>query len=78
MNGWYPVWPCFQKCDPAPFYLFDEVDAPLDEDHRAAVARAIEGHSQAAQFLITTFRWTTLNHHPGCWGGGGGESPRSV
>jgi chromosome segregation ATPase len=32
------------------------VDAPLDEDHRVAVARAIGTHSQAAQFLITTFR----------------------
>jgi hypothetical protein len=23
-----------QRCDPAPFYLFDEVDAALDADHR--------------------------------------------
>ena len=23
-----------QKCDPAPFYLFDEVDAALDADYR--------------------------------------------
>ena len=50
---------CGQKCDPAPFYLFDEVDAPLDQEHRAAVAQAIEKHSQAAQFLITTFRYGT-------------------
>ena len=23
-----------QKCDPAPFYLFDEIDAALDSTHR--------------------------------------------
>ncbi len=27
-----------QKCDPAPFYLFDEIDAALDVQHRHAVA----------------------------------------
>lgn len=27
-----------QKCDPAPFYLFDEIDAALDAQYRFAVA----------------------------------------
>lgn len=27
-----------QKCDPAPFYLFDEIDANLDADRRTAVS----------------------------------------
>lgn len=27
-----------QKCDPAPFYLFDEIDAALDQEHRKSVA----------------------------------------
>jgi hypothetical protein len=27
-----------QKCDPAPFYLFDEIDANLDAQYRTAVA----------------------------------------
>ena len=27
-----------QKCDPAPFYLFDEIDQALDSSHRKAVA----------------------------------------
>ena len=31
-----------QKCDPAPFYLFDEVDAALDPDYREAVATIIQ------------------------------------
>ena len=30
-----------QKCDPAPFYLFDEVDAALDPKFRAAIANLI-------------------------------------
>ena len=27
-----------QKCDPAPFYLFDEIDAALDAQYRTSVA----------------------------------------
>ena len=27
-----------QKCDPAPFYLFDEIDQALDPQHRKSVA----------------------------------------
>ena len=27
-----------QKCDPGPFYLFDEIDAALDAQHRKSVA----------------------------------------
>lgn len=30
-----------QRCDPAPFYLFDEIDAALDAQHRKAVAGRI-------------------------------------
>lgn len=30
-----------QQCDPAPFYLFDEIDANLDAAHRTAVASLI-------------------------------------
>lgn len=26
-----------QKCDPAPFYIFDEIDAALDTQYRTAV-----------------------------------------
>lgn len=49
-----------QKCDPAPFYLFDEVDSNLDAAHRTAVAQLIkeiaDGDEQAPQFITTTFR----------------------
>ena len=45
-----------QKCDPAPFYLFDEIDANLDTQYRASVAKMIEELSADAQFIVTTFR----------------------
>jgi hypothetical protein len=39
----------YQRCDPAPFYLFDEIDQALDSTHRAAVAALIQkqAHSSA-------------------------------
>ena len=45
-----------QKTDPAPFYLFDEVDSALDTTYREAVARVIKKQSHDAQFILTTFR----------------------
>jgi structural maintenance of chromosome 3 (chondroitin sulfate proteoglycan 6) len=45
-----------QKCDPAPFYLFDEIDANLDAQYRTAVATMIHSLSSTAQFITTTFR----------------------
>ncbi|KAF8756610.1 Structural maintenance of [Rhizoctonia solani] len=45
-----------QKCDPAPFYLFDEIDANLDAQYRTAVASMIHELSSNAQFITTTFR----------------------
>lgn len=45
-----------QKSDPAPFYLFDEIDANLDTQYRTAVANLIHDLSQNAQFICTTFR----------------------
>ncbi|VDN26434.1 unnamed protein product [Gongylonema pulchrum] len=51
-----------QKCDPAPFYLFDEIDAALDAQHRKAVADMIHELSQNAQFITTTFRPELLDN----------------
>ncbi|XP_011860551.1 PREDICTED: structural maintenance of chromosomes protein 3-like isoform X2 [Vollenhovia emeryi] len=45
-----------QKCDPAPFYLFDEIDHMLDPQDRQAVANMIHELSSHAQFITTTFR----------------------
>ncbi|CAL1533668.1 unnamed protein product [Lymnaea stagnalis] len=51
-----------QKCDPAPFYLFDEIDQALDSSHRKAVADMIHELAQEAQFITTTFRPELLEH----------------
>lgn len=45
-----------QKCDPAPFYLFDEIDANLDTQYRTAVAAKLHTLAANAQFICTTFR----------------------
>lgn len=45
-----------QKCDPAPFYLFDEIDQALDPSYRKSVAAMIHSLAEKAQFITTTFR----------------------
>ncbi|KAB2028147.1 hypothetical protein ES319_D05G079200v1 [Gossypium barbadense] len=47
-----------QRCDPAPFYLFDEIDAALDPQYRTAVGNIIRRLADMAntQFITTTFR----------------------
>ena len=46
-----------QRCDPAPFYLFDEIDAALDPQYRTAVAAMVRAQADAGtQFVCTTFR----------------------
>ena len=45
-----------QGCDPAPFYLFDEIDAALDAEYRNNVARKIQALSKHAQFLMVSFK----------------------
>ncbi|VVT47165.1 uncharacterized protein SAPINGB_P001575 [Magnusiomyces paraingens] len=45
-----------QMSDPAPFYLFDEIDANLDTQYRTAVAAMIREQARSAQFICTTFR----------------------
>ncbi|KAJ2342107.1 Structural maintenance of chromosomes protein 3 [Coemansia erecta] len=51
-----------QRCDPAPFYLFDEIDANLDAVYRTAVADMIYDLSRSSQFVTTTFRPEMLVH----------------
>eukprot|EP00559_Dactyliosolen_fragilissimus_P001253 CAMPEP_0184864430 /NCGR_PEP_ID=MMETSP0580-20130426/14928_1 /TAXON_ID=1118495 /ORGANISM="Dactyliosolen fragilissimus" /LENGTH=1284 /DNA_ID=CAMNT_0027363219 /DNA_START=16 /DNA_END=3870 /DNA_ORIENTATION=- len=49
-----------QRCDPAPFYLFDELDQALDSTYRAAVAGLIQRQASSddnpTQFICSTFR----------------------
>jgi structural maintenance of chromosome 3 (chondroitin sulfate proteoglycan 6) len=48
-----------QRCDPAPFYLFDEIDAALDPQYRTTVAKLLrrqaDDERNPAMFVVTTF-----------------------
>lgn len=44
-----------QRCDPAPFYLFDEIDAALDPQYRTAV-----GSILLNRYLLVSL-YTNLN-----------------
>lgn len=48
-----------QRLDPAPFYLFDEIDAALDPAYRTTVAKVLARQANdpnnPSQFIITTF-----------------------
>ena len=44
-----------QKCDPAPFYLFDEVDAALDPEFRSAIANLIADQVRKDDFDLNIF-----------------------
>lgn len=50
-----------QRCDPAPFYLFDEIDAALDAEYRTSVAKLMERQSAECQFLVATFKTELLD-----------------
>ncbi|KAI9799990.1 MAG: Structural maintenance of chromosomes protein 3 [Piccolia ochrophora] len=60
-----------QRCDPAPFYLFDEIDANLDAQYRTAVAnmlKTISEQSENGQFICTTFRPEMVMVADKCYG----------
>ena len=61
-----------QRCDPAPFYLFDEIDQALDANYRAGVAKLIQKQvnspDASAQFITTTFRPELVSVADRCYG----------
>jgi structural maintenance of chromosome 3 (chondroitin sulfate proteoglycan 6) len=57
-----------QASDPAPFYLFDEIDANLDAQYRTAVASLIQDSASTGQFICTTFRPEMLRVADRCYG----------
>lgn len=59
-----------QASDPAPFYLFDEIDANLDAQYRTAVANMLSESSEQGQFICTTFRPEMLLVAEKCYGVG--------
>ena len=54
-----------QRCDPAPFYLFDEIDAALDPQYRTTVATLLDKQVPAVRSFASeicicsqpTFPW---------------------
>lgn len=61
-----------QRCDPAPFYIFDELDQALDSSYRASVAQLIQrqAHSEdnPTQFIVSTFRPELVRVADQCYG----------
>lgn len=47
-----------QKCDPAPFYLFDEIDQALDAQHR----KAVSGTAGGLQLAVKTSPGMVASH----------------
>ena len=41
-----------QRCDPAAFYLFDEIDAALDPQYRTTVARMLAQQARSSLSLL--------------------------
>ena len=61
-----------QRCDPAPFYLFDELDQALDSTYRKAVAgliaRQANNEENPTQFICSTFRPELVSIANRCYG----------
>lgn len=61
-----------QRCDPAPFYLLDEIDQALDSTHRQAVAALIRKQASAlegtTQFITSTFYPESVEVADQCYG----------
>ena len=59
-------------CDPAPFYLFDELDQALDSTYRRAVANVIQKQANSketpTQFIVSTFRQELVAVANSCYG----------
>jgi structural maintenance of chromosome 3 (chondroitin sulfate proteoglycan 6) len=62
----------FSSSDPAPFYLFDEIDQALDATYRTGVANLIQKQASSqqnpAQFITTTFRPEMVAVADKCYG----------
>ncbi|KAL3919423.1 MAG: hypothetical protein SGILL_003759, partial [Bacillariaceae sp.] len=61
-----------QRCDPAPFYIFDELDQALDSTYRSSVANLIQrqanNQDNPAQFICSTFRPELVKIAKNCYG----------
>ncbi|CAD5210876.1 unnamed protein product [Bursaphelenchus okinawaensis] len=50
------------KCNPAPIYILDEVDAALDLSHTANVGTMIKKHFKNSQFIIVSLKQGMFNN----------------
>jgi chromosome segregation protein len=50
-----------QKVSPSPFYVFDEVDAALDDANITHFAELLRKRSESSQFLVVTHSLTTMS-----------------
>ena len=67
-----------QASDPAPFYLFDEIDANLDAQYRTAVADLLKSSAETGQFICTTFRPEMLRVADKCYSVGFDKKNSSI
>ena len=66
-----------QKVSPSPFYVFDEVDAALDEANITHFADLLQKRAENCQFLVVTHSLTTMSRASMLYGvtqDGGGSS----
>ena len=66
-----------QKVSPSPFYVFDEVDAALDEANITHFADLLQRRAESSQFLVVTHSLTTMSRASMLYGvtqDGGGSS----
>ena len=66
-----------QKVSPSPFYVFDEVDAALDEANITRFADLLQKRAESSQFLVVTHSLTTMSRASMLYGvtqDGGGSS----
>ena len=50
-----------QQVSPSPFYVFDEVDAALDEANIAQFAKLLQRRAETSQFVVVTHNLTTMS-----------------
>ena len=50
-----------QKCEPAPYYILDEIDFALDAVYLQRIVELIMRESYNAQYFISTFKREMLN-----------------
>lgn len=51
-----------QRYHPAPFYIFDEVDAALDKENSRQIAALVKLESKDSQFIMITHNDETIKH----------------